>query len=92
MTDPGQATDNSAVYPLSGLPEGTRATVVGLPSGRRAYGRLVNMGLKIGSEVQVVRNSIGGGPVLVATGLIRLAIGRGMAARILVSIGADEAG
>ena len=84
MTDPRHATDNFAVYPLSGLPEGAAATVVRLPKGRRAYSRLVNMGLKIGSEVQVVRNSIGGGPVLLATGLTRLAIGRGMARQVTV--------
>ena len=74
---------------LCDTPEGAKATVVALPTGRRAHSRLVNIGLKVGSEIQVLRNS-GWGPVLVGTGLTRLAIGHGMAERVTVEVAAEQ--
>jgi Fe2+ transport system protein FeoA len=75
-----------AAQPLSRLPTGTEATVVALAGGRGFQGRLVSMGLSVGRSVRVVRSSNGaGGPTLIALGQTRLAIGRGMADRILVS-------
>ena len=83
--------DKSNVLPLSDLPAGTDGTVVSLSGGRAFQNRLVSMGLNIGCGVRVLRGSDGiGGPALVALGQTRLAIGRGMAKRILVSTGPKD--
>jgi Fe2+ transport system protein FeoA len=80
--------DNRAL-PLSRLPAGAAATVVSLAGGRQFQSRLVSMGLTVGCGLTVLRSSGSGGPALIATGTTRLAIGRGMADRILVSPAAE---
>ncbi len=71
--------------PLSSIETGTSARVVSIAGGRAFQGRLISMGLTVGSRLQVVRsNRGGGGPVLISTGQTRLAIGRGMSDRIYV--------
>jgi len=81
-----RSTDKPGVMPLSHVPPGTEATVARLSGGGTFQNRLLSMGLNIGCRVRVLRGSNGaGGPVLVALGQTRLAIGRGMADRILVS-------
>jgi len=80
------ATQKDNVRALSDLPAGAEATVVALSGGRGFRHRLVSMGLNIGCGVKVLRGSAaGGGPTLLAVGQTRLAIGHGMAERILVS-------
>lgn len=79
--------DESRVRPLSRMPEGTKATVVRLAGGREFQNRLVSMGLNIGCELEVVHGGGRGGPTLVAVGQTRLAIGYGMARRVMVSAG-----
>ena len=80
--------DKPGVQPLSAASPGTEATVVSLSGGGAFQNRLMSMGLNIGCSVRVLRGSDGsGGPVLVALGQTRLAIGRGMAERIYVSAG-----
>jgi Fe2+ transport system protein FeoA len=44
------------------------------------------MGLRVGCRVQVVGGGAGGGPVVVAVGDTRLAVGHGMANKIMVAI------
>ncbi len=79
-------TENSTPRPLNQLPAGRTARVDALTGGRNFRARLVAMGLNVGSRVKVIRGSDGsGGPTLIALGPTRLAIGRGMAARILVT-------
>lgn len=54
--------------------------------GRGFRMRLVSMGLNVGSEVEVIQGGRGsGGPTLIASGHTRLAIGHGMAQKIIVS-------
>ena len=73
--------------PLSALTLGQEGTVVDLRGGRRFKGRLLSMGLHVGSKVAVIRPANGNhGPVLVASGQARLGIGRGMAEQIMVSL------
>ena len=75
---------------LGRLAEGTKATVVRLAGGRALQNRLVSMGLTVGSDIEVVRSSrASGGPTLVAAGGTRLAIGRGMADKIEVTVRSD---
>jgi len=64
---------------------GEEATIMALAGGRGLQSRLISMGLKVGSQVRVVRGGAGTwGPILIALGQARLAIGRGMADRIMV--------
>jgi len=76
---------SAALVPLSKVAEGESVTVVEMGGGRWFKQRLVSMGVSVGSTVKVLRanNSIGG-PTLIAIGQTRLAIGRGMAERIMV--------
>ena len=79
------AVDDSSPRPLSRVPVGEEATIMALAGGRGLQSRLISMGLKVGSEVRVIRGGAGTwGPILIALGQARLAIGRGMADRIVV--------
>ena len=78
--------DDSSVGPLNRVPAGRTVVVVSLAGGRGLTGRLVRMGVSVGSQVEVIRSSNGrGGPTLIGKGDMRLAIGRGMAERIIVA-------
>ena len=75
----------SKLVPLNTLAAGTDASISSISGGRGMHHRLIGMGLKIGSRVTVMHSSNGrGGPTLVAVGDTRLAIGHGMAERIMV--------
>jgi len=79
--------DDSTVQPLSSVKHRQRALIVSLTGERQLQGRLVDMGLHVGSEVEILRPSNGtSGPALVASGETRLALGYGMASQILVAI------
>jgi len=69
--------------PLAYLPRGSKARVVDIVGpGRGLRERLMQMGLVPGAVVEVLENSRG--PVLVLVEGVRIAIGRGMALRVLV--------
>ncbi len=81
---------DNAVTPLNRLKPGEKALVVALAGGGSFQARLVDMGLNVGSRVEIIRSPNGrGGPALVAVGGTRLAIGRGMACKILVAVAPD---
>ena len=71
------------VRPLSTVPRGETVEMVRAAAGRRANHRLLEMGLTPGVSIQVLQND--GGPLLLAVRGSRLAIGRGMAQKIMVS-------
>ncbi len=73
---------------LDQLKSREKAFVVALIGGRSLQNRLISMGLNVGSPVEVIRPANGNsGPALVAAGDARIAIGRGMAAKIMVAVG-----
>jgi len=72
------------LLPLSGMPEGTRARIVTLTGGPGLQARLVSMGLNPGSEIEVLNNS-GPGPFIVVSRGTRIALGFGLARRVLVT-------
>ncbi|MFP4055673.1 MAG: ferrous iron transport protein A [Candidatus Brocadiia bacterium] len=76
-----KAADGAGV--LSSVPEGRRVRVVALDAGRGMAARLAAMGVVPGVELLVVNNR-GAGPVVVEVKGTRLALGRGMALKILV--------
>ena len=78
---------NRTVQPLSKFQAGQKGIVVAFNGGRSFRNRIMSMGLKVGSELQVVSTSqILGGPVLVMVGETRLAIGWGMAQKIMIKL------
>ena len=62
--------------------EGRRVRVVGLRAGRTLDRRLTDLGLNLGSELIVIQRQSGG--LLIRRGEARIALGGGMAAKIMV--------
>ncbi len=78
-------TNSNLVEPLCNLPAGTKATVVALAGGHGFQNRIVSMGINVGSRIEVLNNAGNcNRPTLVACGDTRLAVGRGMAEKVLV--------
>lgn len=78
-----QTTDHRAPFPLSQAGEGERVRIVALRAGRGLDQRLTEMGLHVGIELRV-RQRQPGGALVVVRGETRLALGVGMAHKILV--------
>ena len=75
------------VMPLSGIKAGSRGSVVAFEGGMAFQTRLVDMGLDLGCEIEVLRGGENSaGPMLIAVGETRLALGRGMSERVLVAL------
>lgn len=70
--------------PLSMISPGERVKFVRFLGGNTMQARLASMGLNAGSKVEVLSNN-GTGPCIVASKGTRLALGRGVALKILVS-------
>ena len=68
---------------LAEVPEGARVRLLKVLAGRSLAARLADMGLRIGTEVQVVNRRSGGAVALKREGQV-LAIGGGMAQKIIV--------
>lgn len=73
------------IMPLAMLPTGSRGVVVDMGDyGRGLARRMSDMGLYDGSEVRII-SSVGVGPVLIQVNDCKLAVGRGIARKILVA-------
>jgi ferrous iron transport protein A len=68
--------------PLALIDEGQRVRVVGLRAGRNLDRRLTEIGINVGSELIVMQRQ--GGGLLISRGDTRIAVGGGMASKILV--------
>ena len=77
--------------PLIMAAPGEKVRVVGFLGGRGLGHRLASMGLNQGAEVQVIKSG-GPGPLIVASGQTRIALGHGMAKHIVVSMTPDQEG
>jgi len=69
--------------PLAMASAGEKVRIHSLAGGRGMHQRLSSMGLNVGTEIEVVKRGIPG-PFLVGLGDTRLAIGAGMAHKIMV--------
>ncbi len=78
------------IQPLNVFTSGQKGTIVSLTGGRTCHERLKSMGLHIGSDIEVIHCGHRGGPLMVAIGETRLAIGRGMAQKILAAVTTPE--
>jgi|GEM_PF-3956097 len=75
------------VCSLSETVTGQSGTVTFLYGGHHCRERLASMGLSVGSKVRVLRGANGSaGPVLVAAGDSRLAVGRGMCEHVMLQL------
>ena len=70
--------------PLSLAPAGEPLTIVDVRAGSRLRHRLSDLGLVPGTVIKVVK-SLGHGPVILALGDSRLALGRGASHKVLVA-------
>jgi ferrous iron transport protein A len=77
---------NGNLMPLSMLNIGEEAELVDVRGGRGLRKRLSALGLNPGMKVTVVQNTMRG-PIVLGVMDSRIALGRGMAHRILVSQG-----
>jgi Fe2+ transport system protein FeoA len=68
---------------LAATSVGSRVCIVGVEGGMRVQSRLLGMGLNAGTCIDVRRND-GKGPVIVAVGHARIALGRAMAEKVRV--------
>ncbi|HOB43590.1 MAG TPA: FeoA family protein [Bacillota bacterium] len=76
---------DKTIMPLTELPRGCKGTVVNVGNyGRGLARRMSDMGLYDGSEVMVI-SSAGAGPVLMQVNDCTIAVGRGVAKKILVA-------
>ena len=73
------------VIPLGMVNEHTKAVITMINGGRRATRRLHEMGFIPGETIEIIR-SIGCGPVIVNVKGSRVAIGYGLAMKVMISI------
>ncbi len=77
-----QATRTRPALPLTLVSAGEKVRVERFLGGSQALARLAAMGLTVGEELEVINNC---GPIIVSVRGARLAIGQGLAHKILVS-------
>ena len=70
-------------YPLTLASDGEDVFVVSFSFGRNLQRKLKDIGLMVGIQVKVLENDFSG-PLLLAIGDTRVALGRGMAHKIMV--------
>ncbi len=69
---------------LSDLTKGEKRIVVALAGGREFQNRITSLGIYAGCEVEVVGGGAGGG-MMIAVGGSRIALGCGMASKIIIA-------
>ena len=74
--------------PLTLASPGEKVRVERLAGGEQAKAHLSDLGINLGSELEVI--STQGGPMVVALGGTRLALGQGVAAKVQVSLASPE--
>lgn len=81
----GHNARRGTTIPLAMLGENMEGVIVGIRGGRGLVRRLVEMGLTIGTRVRVLRSDFPG-PVLIEVRGSRIALGRGVAMKVLVMV------
>lgn len=83
MTRESAADRTRRGFPLAMADESAQVRVLELRGGKGLISRLTELGLNVGAELRVIQRQ--GGGLLVARGEMRVALGTGMAAKILVA-------
>lgn len=68
--------------PLIYANRGDELKVIGISSGQSLSKRLAEMGIYTGSVIKIISNQ-GRGPIIIALGDTKIALGRGMAMKIM---------
>ncbi|MET0050605.1 MAG: FeoA family protein [Candidatus Thiodiazotropha sp.] len=76
------STVSNELLALSRLPVGTRACISRVMGGRHLAHRLLSLGLRVGSEIELLQRR--GGGVVVASEGTRVALGAGVAEKLLM--------
>lgn len=76
---------SSMTIPLALTSPGDCVIVVEIRGGRKMMHRLRDLGLNLGTDIRVIKNDVRGPLIIAVKEDSRLAIGRGMAHRIVVS-------
>jgi len=71
---------------LSQMKTGQKGVVVQVAGGRGFNSRLESMGMRVGHEVTKVSSMLMAGPVIVKAGNTEIALGFGMAQKIIVEV------
>ncbi len=80
----GAAKNDGELCALTDLAEGEKGVMVRAVGGFGLVRRLAEMGLTPGVEVKLLRKGFFGGPVEIEVRGVALALGRGVASRVLV--------
>ena len=70
------------LIPLSSLRDGERAQITAVTGGRTVNLRMNELGFTTGSKFKVIRN-VGGGPIMIELKAGKIALGRGIATKIM---------
>ena len=70
------------MIPLSSLHEGESAKITAITGGRSVNLRMNELGFTTGTSLKVIRN-VGGGPIMVELKAGKIALGRGIARKIM---------
>ncbi|MFC2077070.1 ferrous iron transport protein A [candidate division KSB1 bacterium] len=77
--------DGNGGFYLDQAPKGSRVTVLEVEGGLGIRRNLSQMGINVGDRLTVQRRGIMSGPIMVSVNGIIMAIGRGIAGRVLVN-------
>jgi len=77
---------NKRVIPLTSLAAGRGGKVVEFQGGKGMVHRLETRGIRIGHKIVKISNQLMKGPVTVKVGHTTLAIGHGIASRVMVEV------
>ena len=77
------------LMPLAMAKPGERTVIKDMMGGREAKWRLASMGLRTGDRLEIINNN-GLGRLIVGHGSTRLALGRGIAQKIMVSLDRED--
>lgn len=76
------------LMPLAMAKQGERVVIREIAGGRKARARMASIGIRCGDHVEIINNT-GQGRIILGRDCIRLAMGRGIAQKVMVSM-ADE--
>ena len=81
--------ERTTLMPLAMAKSGEKVMIKEIMGGGSARGRLASMGLRPGDPLEIINNN-GQGRLIVGHGSTRLALGRGVAQKVLVSLARQE--
>lgn len=73
-------------YPLSQLGPGKEGVVKYLVGGFEFQRKIFSLGIRTGKKIKVVSSQPFRGPVVIRIGNMKVAIGRGMASKIIIDV------